>query len=166
MYNPAWALRSTGRKMSLKTLLTGITLCTLLAAAAPDPILGVWKLNLARSRFNPGPAPRSQTRTYVETPKGIQVTIRSVGANGRSSTIAFPERYDGRDYPVQGSEVADALALVRINDYMAEATMKHGSRVVASAKRLITDEGKTLVIDYKEPSPERPVDNELVYDKQ
>ena len=157
---------SAGRKMSSKTLLTAITLCTLLAAAEPDPILGVWKLNLARSKFNPGPAPRSQTRTYVETPKGIQVTIRSVGANGRSSTIEFPEKYDGQDYPVQGSEVADALALVRINDYMAEATMKHAGRIVATARRLITDEGKTLVISYQESFSDRPVDNRLVYDKQ
>jgi hypothetical protein len=152
--------------MSIKTLLIAITLYTLLAAAGPDPILGVWKLNLARSRFNPGPAPRSQTRTYVETPKGIQVTIRSVGVNGRSSTIEFPERYDGRDYPVQGSEVADALALVRINDYMAEAAMKHAGNVVATAKRLITDEGKTLIISYQEPSSEHPVNNQLVYDRQ
>jgi hypothetical protein len=152
--------------MSFKTLLTAITLCTLSVAAEPDPILGVWKLNLARSRFNPGPAPRSQTRTYVETPKGIQVTIRSVGVNGRSSTIEFPEKYDGRDYPVQGSEVADALALVRINDYMAEATMKHAGNVVATAKRLITDEGKTLIISYQEPSSEHPVNNQLVYDRQ
>jgi hypothetical protein len=152
--------------MSIKTLLTAITICTLLAAAEPDPILGVWKLNLARSRFNPGPAPRSQTRTYVETPKGIQVTIRSVGVNGRSSTIEFPERYDGKDYPVHGSEVADALALVRTNEYMAEATMKHAGRVVATARRLITDEGKTLIISYQEPSSEHPVDNQLVYDKQ
>jgi hypothetical protein len=142
-------------------------LCSSLPAAAnPDPILGVWKLNLARSRFNPGPAPRSQTRTYIETPKGIQVTIRSVAVNGRSSTIEFPERYDGKDYPVQGSDVADALALVRINDYMAEATMKHAGRAVATAKRQITDEGKTLIISYQEPSAEHPVDNQLVYDKQ
>jgi hypothetical protein len=153
--------------MSLNTLLTAITLCTLLSVAEPDPVLGVWKLNLARSRFNPGPAPRSRTRTYIETPKGIQVTIRSVDVNGRSSTIEFPEKYDGKDYPVQGSEVADALALVRINDYTAEATMKHAGRIVASARRLITDEGKTLIISYQEPySSEHPVDNRLVYDKQ
>jgi hypothetical protein len=62
--------------------------------------------------------------------------------------------------------VADALALVRINDYMAEATMKHAGNVVATARRLITDEGKTLTISYKEPGWEHPVDNELVYDKQ
>jgi hypothetical protein len=152
--------------MSIKTLLTAITLCTLLAAAQPDPVLGVWKLNLARSRFNPGPAPRSQTRTYIDTPNGIQVTIHSVGANGRPATVEFPEKYDGKDYAVQGSDIADALAMVRINDYMAEATMKHGATVVATARRLITDEGKTLVISYKEVSSEHPVDNQLVYDRQ
>ena len=152
--------------MSLRTLLTAITLCTLLAAAQPDPVLGVWKLNLARSRFNPGPAPRSQTRTYTQTPNGIQVTIRSVDINGHSATIEFPEKYDGKDYAVEGSDIADALAMVRINDYMAEATMKHGGMVVATARRLITDEGKTLAISFKDRSSEHPVDNELVYDKQ
>ncbi len=152
--------------MALRTLLTAITLGALLAAAQPDPVVGVWKLNLARSRFNPGPAPRSQTRTYIETPNGIRVTIRSVDLNGRSATIEFPEKYDGKDYAVQGSDIADALAMVRINDYMAEATMKHGGMVVATARRLITDEGKTLVISFKDRSSERPVDNELVYEKQ
>jgi hypothetical protein len=152
--------------MSFKTLLTAIALCSLLAAAAPDPVIGVWRLNLTRSRFNPGPAPRSQTRTYIENAKGIQVTIHSVDLKGRSSTIEFPEKYDGKDYAVQGSDVADALAMVRINDYMAEATMKHGGMVVATARRLITDEGKTLVISFKEISTDHPVDNELVYERQ
>jgi hypothetical protein len=152
--------------MSLRTLLAAITLCTALAAAQPDPVLGVWKLNLSRSRFNPGPAPRSQTRTYTQTPSGIQVAIRSVDIKGRATTIEFPEKYDGKDYAVQGSDVADALAMVRINDYMAEATMKHGGMVVATARRLITDEGKSLVISFKELSSEHPVDNELVYERQ
>jgi hypothetical protein len=152
--------------MSLRTLLTAILLSGLLAASTTDPVLGTWKLNLSRSRFNPGPAPRSQTRTYVQTPNGIEVTIRSIDLKGRSSTIEFPEKYDGKDYAVQGSDVADALAMVRINDYMAEASMKHGGMVVATARRLITDEGKTLVISFKELSSEHPVDNELVYEKQ
>jgi hypothetical protein len=152
--------------MSCKMLLMAVTFFVLQAASETDPIMGNWKLNLAKSRFNPGPAPRSQTRTYVETPQGIAVTIHSVGANGRASTIEFPDRYDGKDYPMKGSEVADALALVRINDYLAEATMKHAGKVVATARRRITDEGKTLIISYRELSSEHPVDNELVYDRQ
>ena len=152
--------------MSCKTLVMAATLCVILNAAPADPILGTWKLNLARSKFNPGPKPRSQTRTYAETPAGIQATIHTVDANGRSTTVEYPERYDGKDYPVKGSPIADALALVRSSDYLAEATMKHGGRVVATAKRLVTDEGKTLIISYKELDSDRPVDNEQVYDRQ
>lgn len=152
--------------MSRKVLIAAMTLCAWLQASSPDPILGSWKLNLSRSRFNPGPAPRSQIRTYVQTPDGIQVTIKTTDLRGRVATIEFPDRYDGKDYPMKGSAVADALSLVRINDYLAEATMKHAGRVVATAKRRITDEGKTLIISYQEPDSERPVDNELVYDRQ
>ncbi|MGA2715419.1 MAG: hypothetical protein ABSG41_20150 [Bryobacteraceae bacterium] len=153
--------------MFCKTLVMATALFALLAAAPPDPILGTWKLNLSKSKFNPGPAPRSQTRTYVQTPDGVQVTIQTIGANGRAAKpIEFPDRYDGKDYPMKGSEIADALALVRINDYMAEATMKHAGKTVAVARRLITDEGRTLVISYEEPNSEPPVNNELVCDKQ
>lgn len=154
--------------MSCKTLViaTATAVCAMLAASSTDPILGTWKLNLARSRFNPGPAPRSQIRIYVDTPTGVEVTIHSVGPDGRSSTIEFPDRYDGKDYPMKGSDVADALALVRVNDYLAQATMKHAGKVVATAQRRITDEGKTLIISFRQPDSEHPVDNELVYDKQ
>jgi hypothetical protein len=34
----------------------------------PDPIIGTWKVNLAKSKFSPGPAPKSLMRTYTETP--------------------------------------------------------------------------------------------------
>jgi hypothetical protein len=33
------------------------------AAFAADSATGTWKLNLAKSTFSPGPAPKSQTRT-------------------------------------------------------------------------------------------------------
>ena len=68
-----------------------------LASDADDPILGVWKLNLARSKCIPGPPPRSQTRTYRLKDDEIFVTIETVDAHGeRQPTIEFPERYDGK----------------------------------------------------------------------
>ena len=36
-----------------------------LVIAQSDPFVGTWKLNLAKSKFNPGPAPKSQTRTWA-----------------------------------------------------------------------------------------------------
>jgi hypothetical protein len=137
------------------------------AAQTDDPILGTWKLNRSKSKYIPGPAPRSQTRTYRQTADGIFVTIDTIDANGnRRPPIEFPEKYDGKDYPMTGSTIADALTLKRINDYLAEATMKHAGMVVATTRRIITDNGKTLMLIYRETDPEHPVDNIIVYDRQ
>jgi hypothetical protein len=147
-------------------LAAGFSVC-LPAAEADDPIIGTWKLNRSRSKYIPGPAPRSQTRIYKLTPDGIFVTIETIDANGhRQPPIQFPERYDGKDYPITGSTIGDALALKRINDYLAEATMKHAGRIVATTRRIITDNGKTLMLIYQEPDPEHPVDNIIVYERQ
>ena len=34
------------------------------AAQAPDPFVGTWTLNVAKSKYDPGPAPKEQTATY------------------------------------------------------------------------------------------------------
>jgi len=157
-----------------RTILTGTFAAAVLFfwglnahSAESDPILGTWKLNLSRSKYVPGPAPRSQTRTYRQTPAGIFVTIQTVDAQGRTlPPIEFEEKYDGKDYPVSGSTVGDALALTRVNDYLSEATMKHAGIVVATTRRIITDEGKTLMLIYREVSAEHPVDNVIVYERQ
>lgn len=138
-----------------------------LAVDTDDPILGVWKLNLARSKYIPGPPPRSQTRTYRLTDDEIFVTIETVDAHGHPQpVIEFPERYDGKEYPVKGSALGDILALKRINNYLSEATVSHAGIVVAVTRRIITDEGKTLMLIYRETSSEHPVDNVIVYDRQ
>jgi hypothetical protein len=137
------------------------------AADSDDPILGTWKLNLSRSKYIPGPAPRSQIRTYRREGDEIFVTIDTVDSRGKQQPrIEFPEKYDGKQYPIKGSAIGDALILKRINNYLAEATMTHAGTVVAMTRRIVTDNGKTLMLIYQEPSTERPVDNVIVYDRQ
>jgi hypothetical protein len=159
-------IRRSGSAATVAILLT-FAASHSLPAESDDPILGTWKLNRSKSKYIPGPAPRSQTRTYRETPDGIFVTIETIDPNGRHlPDIKFPERYDGKDYPITGSNIGDALVLIRINNYVAEATMKHAGMVVATTRRIITDNGKTLMLIYQETSAEHPVDNIIVYDRQ
>ncbi len=154
--------------MKLALFLIAVVSCgALLAQDADDPILGTWKLNLSKSKYIPGPAPRSQTRVYRKQANGIFVTIETVDARGRKQpTIEFEEKYDGKEYPIKGSEIGDALVLKRINNYLSEAIMKHGGMVVATTRRIITDNGKTLMLIYQEANYDRPVDNIIVYDRQ
>src|SRR5580692_7833413 len=109
-------------------------LCAAVAFCA-DPLIGTWKLNVMNSKFNPGPAPRSQTRRYESTPAGIQVTVKTTDAQGRTTTVEFPAIYDGKTYPVKGPGPIDALTLIKINNFQSRATLMHAGNVIASAER-------------------------------
>jgi hypothetical protein len=134
---------------------------------AADPVIGTWKLNVAKSTYTPGPAPASQTRVYEEHPGGIQVTIRTVHADGQSTSVQHPLNYDGKEHPVTGSGQADAIALEKIDEYTSEANLKHAGKVIGSNRRVVSNDGKMMTITYQGTDARgRPVKNTAVYDKQ
>ncbi len=45
-----------------------------LSAQAADPASGTWELNLAKSKFSPGPPPKSLTRTFEATGADVKYT--------------------------------------------------------------------------------------------
>src|SRR6202790_5348567 len=99
----------------LKTLFVGAILAIASTAFAADPAIGTWKLNVAKSTFSPGPAPKSQTRTYVETPQGITLTIKTTAADGKESTTTLTFKDDGKPYPVSGNPAFDLVSVKRGN---------------------------------------------------
>ena len=60
----------------LRPVILGAALASLgtvnLTAQAADPLVGTWELSIAKSTYNPGPAPRSETRNYVVVGEGDQ----------------------------------------------------------------------------------------------
>ena len=48
-------------------------------AAGADPIIGTWVLNVAKSTFSPGPAPQSDSCTYVM--EGLATKVTAKGAS-------------------------------------------------------------------------------------
>ena len=50
-----------------------------------DTFIGTWKLNLAKSKYSPGPPPKSQTATYDAAGDGVKVTVK--GTNGQGQPI-------------------------------------------------------------------------------
>ncbi len=47
-------------------------------SAGPDPLVGTWKLDLAKSTYKPGPAPKSATVVIDAAGKGIKVAVDAV----------------------------------------------------------------------------------------
>ena len=100
-------------KSILKTAFVAVLLAAgsaaVVAAPAADPVIGTWQLNVAKSKFSPGPAPTSDTRTYAATDQGIAMTWKSVGADGKEIVAKSTFKADGKDYPLTGIPNFDSL---------------------------------------------------------
>ena len=71
--------------------------------AQTDPHVGTWVLNVAKSKYTPGPAPKEQTSVYAMAGEGIKVSTKAVGADGKPATTEFTAMFDGKDHPVTGN---------------------------------------------------------------
>ena len=139
-----------------------------LSAQASDPRIGTWKLNVAKSKYSPGPAPQSQTLKVEVSGKGEKVTSEVVGADGKRNTSTYTANFDGKDYPLSGSLVgADKVSLKRIDARTTERTDKKDGKAVMTLKRVVSQDGKTMTVTTKGTNAEgKPVNNVVVFDKQ
>jgi hypothetical protein len=71
--------------------------------AQSNPLVGTWKLNLTKSKYDPGPTPKSLTRTVEAQGNGVKYTFEGVAADGTPIAYGFSATFDGEDNPVTGS---------------------------------------------------------------
>lgn len=118
------------------------------AQAAPpaDPVIATWKLNVAKSKFDPGPGWRSQMRTYRQTPADMSVTWSGVGAKGEAMHVSYTFPDGGRDTPMVGSANYDTLNSIRIDPLTVKSEEKRAGKVVGIAIRKVSADGKVLTI--------------------
>ena len=129
--------------MARSMRLVMITLCCAAAVWAADAAVGTWKLNLAKSKYRPGPPPRSQTRVYREAPDGVKATVTTVNPDGEMYIEEYPSNYDGVEHAVKGDPYLDGIIMKKVDDFTAESTLIHGEVVIGTAKRTVSPDGKT-----------------------
>ena len=121
------------------------------ASKEPDGLLGAWGLNVAKSRYRPGPAPSSETRTYVPQGEDVIGVILRTFPDGRRERIEYTANYD-REYPVTGTEDYDHVVLKRLDKFTSEAVLSHAGRVFGTARRVIAADGKSMTITFRRDS--------------
>jgi hypothetical protein len=121
------------------------------AGAQPQAgLMGTWKLNTARSKFTPGPAPKSMTVVYSAAPEGrMSIVVDLTPAEGASLHWEVTVADDGKDYPVKGNPNFDTLSFSRIDDHTSETIFKKNGKVIATNTRTLSADGKTLTITNK-----------------
>jgi len=160
--------------MNRRTLTTIALLGLAIATAFPkiaiaqSALIGTtWKLNLAKSKFSPGPPPRSQTLSYQAEGQGMRGTNEGIDAQGNPTKAVLVIVTDGESYPVTGVPDFDAASYKQVNDSTVEGTRTKAGRMVQTVTRVLSADGKTLTLTTTGVNANgQQINAVAVYDKQ
>jgi hypothetical protein len=141
--------RSSRALIALLVTLAVVAFMSSAGAQAPKGLAGTWKLNSAKSKFSPGPPPKSMTVTYTPEGDGMKIVVDVTPAEGAAQHWEMTAKYDGKDYPVSGNPNADMASFKLVNDRTGESTFKKDGKVTATNTRTLSADGKTLTITSK-----------------
>jgi len=138
-----------------------------LSAQTSDPLAGTWELNLGKSKFSPGPPPKSETRTYDVTGQQEKMIAKGMDAEGKPTLIQFTATRDGKDYPYTGSPIIDTVSLTPVDTFTLTFVTKKDGKVALTGTRVISNDGKMMTLSSKGTNPKgQPVENTAVYEKR
>ena len=135
---------------------------------AQNPLVGTWKLNVAKSKYNSGAAPKSLTRTVEAQGDKMKYTFDGAAADGSPITYTFTVSYDGKDYPITGSGApagADTIAIKQLNPSSYASTLKKAGQPVLTTTAKVSKDGKTTTLTQSSATAAGPT-NTLIFEKQ
>lgn len=141
---------------------------TLLAhAQATDSFAGTWRLNVAKSTYSPGPAPKSITSTYEAAGKGYKVSVKNESASGVAE-YSYTTNLDGKDSVVAGTNpMADTVTVTRIDPRTLEVVSKRDGKVTITQRNVLSADGKTRTVTTTGTDAKgQKVNNVAVFERQ
>jgi hypothetical protein len=116
--------------------------------AQSNPWIGTWQLNLAKSKYSPGPPPRSLTVTMQAEGQGRRDTSTGVNAAGNPISDTFTIVFDGVPHPRVGSPNVDAFASTQIDAYTQIYSLTKAGKLIGTLTDEISPDGKTFTSTY------------------
>lgn len=162
-------MRPIFRSLVLAVVCFGLSAAVVVPASAQkDPQVGVWKLNVAKSKYSPGPVPTSATTTIEAAGAGAKVSVDQTLPDGTKRQYSFTADYDGKDAPIVGNNPdADTVARTRINASTVQTVSKKAGKVTTTQTSEVSTDGKTRTVTAKGVNAKgQPVNNVAIYEKQ
>ena len=112
-----------------------IVSAAMVGAQGADPMSGTWKLNVAKSKFSPGPAPKSQTLNISGSDQARKLVVDATPATGPDQHWEVAGA-SGTDLKVTGNNPnADTYVFTRVNATTLEAQIQEGRQAYGQAGR-------------------------------
>jgi hypothetical protein len=125
-----------------------ISSAVIAAGSDADPVVGTWKLNLAKSTFGGVPAYKSQIRIYSRSSGDLTLKMTTVSDEGKETTTQTTYKLNGMDYPSMGNPDFDSLSGMQIDTNTVEFSLKKAGKPVGKIRRTVSRDGQTLTINF------------------
>jgi hypothetical protein len=138
-----------------------------LTLSAADNFVGTWKVNLAKSKYSPGPAPKSVTQTNSRDGDWSVVKVETVDSEGKPMTATNRFKRDGNEYPFTGPDGnSGTISVKMINERTTETTLKVGT-AITNLHQVMAGDGKSFIRTTTGTNAKgQKVKNVIVFEKQ
>jgi hypothetical protein len=125
------------------------------------------KMNPEKSKYSPGPMPKSLTIKVDADENSIKVNADGTNADGTPSHVEYSATFDGKDYPIIGT-YADTVSVKRVDANTMQSILKNkGGQVMLTVITTVSTDGKTRTSTFKGTDGQgHDINNIVVYDKQ
>jgi hypothetical protein len=108
--------------------------------------VGTWKVDVAKSRYQPGPGPKSETLRFEPVGEGFKVSLDGVNEQGPYHSEATG-KFDGVDVPVAATPArqgAFTYAFSRIDDHTWDIAIKVNGERRLLVHNVVSDDGNSM----------------------
>ena len=126
---------------------------------------GTWRLNVAKSKFSPGPAPKSSTVTFAAAGQGVKVVVDTATPDAKVHW-EYTANFDGKPNPVTGNPDGDMVVAKRVDANTIETSYTLKGKPTMVVRRTLSPDGKTLNITQTGSNGQgQKINNVLVFEK-
>ena len=137
-----------------------------LLAQVSEPLFGTWKLDVEKSKYTPGPAPKNSTKRYEPYKGGVKATQDTTTAKGDKQHIEIEGALDGKDYPATGNPEIDTYSFKKTGDRSYEIVQKKAGKSVYTVRTTVAPDGKSRTVTQKGTNGQgKAVDNSMYWER-
>ena len=137
-------------------------------AQSKDPLVGTWVMNVAKSKYTPGPAPKSATTTIEAAGKGYKFTVHQVPATGADQNWTVTTDMDGKLAKITGTNPnADSATYSRVNATTYDSVQMMKGKEFQRQHIVVSADGKTRTVTSTGTDAKgQKINNVAVYEKK
>jgi len=138
------------------------------SAQSKDPLVGTWVLNVAKSKYTPGPAPKSATTTIETVGGGYKFTVHQVPATGPDQNWTFITNFGGQPAKITGNNpLADAATYTKVNATTYDSVQTMKGKETQRQHVVVSADGKTRTVTSTGTDAKgQKINNVAVYEKK